>query len=37
MPKNVDIEVHLKDSKVSQTSSNYIVLKMSEKVAAGRS
>lgn len=37
MPKNVGIEVHLKDSKVSQTSSNYIVLKMSEKVAAGRS
>lgn len=37
MPKNVGIEVHLKDNKVSWTSSNYIVLKMSETVAAGRS
>lgn len=37
MTKNVGIEVHLKDSEVSQKSSNYTVLKMSEKVAAGRS
>lgn len=37
MPKNVAIEVHLKNSEVSQTPSNYTVLKMSEKVAAGRS
>lgn len=37
MPKNVGTEVHLKDSEVSQTFSNYTVLKMSEQVAAGRS
>lgn len=37
MPKNVGAEVHLKDSEVSQTFGNYIVLKMSEQVAAGRS
>lgn len=37
MPKNVGIEVHFKNSEVSQKSSNYVVLKMSEKVAAGRS
>lgn len=37
MPKNVAIEVHLKNSEVSQTPSNYTVLKMSERVAAGRS
>lgn len=37
MPKNVGTEVHLKDSEVSQTFGNYIVLKMSEQVAAGRS
>lgn len=37
MSKNVAIDEHLKNSKVSQTPSNYTVLKMSEEVAAGRS
>lgn len=37
MPKNVARDVHLKNSEVSQTPSNYTVLKTSEKVAAGRS
>lgn len=37
MPKNVATDVHLKNSEVNQTPSNYTVLKMSEKVAAGRS
>lgn len=37
MPKNVVRDAHLKNSEVSQTPSNYSVLKMSEKVAAGRS
>lgn len=36
MTKNVHIEVHLKDSKVSQIFSNYTILKMSEKDAGRR-
>lgn len=37
IPKNVGIEVHLKDREVSQIFSNYTALKVSEQAAAGRS
>lgn len=37
IPKNVGIEMHLKDREMSQIFSNYTALKVSEQAAAGRS